>query len=92
VVGCLLLAVIPRGPKDAAQVAALGSAALIATQAVASYWFYPYICWWLPLVVLGLLLPRGGLQGGSAGQPMRYTSKAGPSAPGPPAPSQSPAA
>jgi hypothetical protein len=60
VLGCLLLAVLPRGPKDAAQVAALAAAAVIATQMVASYWFYPYICWWLPLVLLGLLLPRSG--------------------------------
>jgi glycosyl transferase family 87 len=59
VLGCLLLAVLPRGRKDAAQVAALAAAALIATQLVSSYWFYPYICWWLPLVLLGLLLPRG---------------------------------
>ena len=58
VVGCLLLAVFPRGRKDTAQVAALGAAAVIATQLVSSYWFYPYICWWLPLVLLGLLLPR----------------------------------
>jgi hypothetical protein len=59
VLGCLLLAVLPRGGKDAAQVAALAAAAVIATQLVSSYWFYPYICWWLPLVLLGLLLPRG---------------------------------
>jgi hypothetical protein len=26
---------------------------------VASYWFYPYICWWLPAVLIGMLLPRG---------------------------------
>ena len=38
--------------------AALAAAAVIATQLVSSYWFYPYICWWLPLVLLGLLLPR----------------------------------
>jgi hypothetical protein len=60
VLGCLLLALLPRGPKDAAQVAALAAAAVIATQMVASYWFYPYVCWWLPLVLMGLLLPRGG--------------------------------
>ncbi|MDX6548593.1 MAG: hypothetical protein QOG33_2143, partial [Gaiellales bacterium] len=60
VLGCLLLGLLPRGSKDAAQVAALAAAAVIATQMVASYWFYPYICWWLPLVLLGLLLPRGG--------------------------------
>ncbi len=53
-----LLAVIPRGRKDAAAVAALGGAALIGVQMVASYWFYPYVCWWLPLALVGLLLPR----------------------------------
>jgi hypothetical protein len=52
------LAVFPRGRKDAAAVAALGAAALVATQAVSSYWFYPYVCWWLPLALMGLLLPR----------------------------------
>ena len=87
IVGCLLLFVLPRGPKDAAQVAALGGAALIATQAVASYWFYPYICWWLPMIVLGLLLPRGGREGSAAGPAVRYSSH-----PGPQEPSQSPAA
>jgi hypothetical protein len=58
VIGCLLLALLPRGGKDAAAVAALAGAALLATQIVSSYWFYPYICWWLPLVLLALLLPR----------------------------------
>ena len=58
VLGCLLLGVLTRGEKDAAQVASLAAAAVIATQLVSSYWFYPYICWWLPLVLLGLLLPR----------------------------------
>jgi hypothetical protein len=56
--GLLLLAVLPRGRKDAAAVAALAAAAMLATQMVSSYWFYPYVCWWLPLVLLGLLLPR----------------------------------
>jgi hypothetical protein len=57
-VGLLALAVFPRGRKDGAAVAALAAAALIATQAVSSYWFYPYICWWLPAVLAALLLPR----------------------------------
>jgi hypothetical protein len=41
-------------------VAALSGAALIAVQMVASYWFYPYVCWWLPAVLIGFLLPRAG--------------------------------
>ena len=60
VLGCLLLAVRPRGPKDAVSVAALAGAAVIATQIVSSYWFYPYILWWLPLALCALLLPREG--------------------------------
>ena len=59
VLGCLLLAVLPRGRKDAVAVAALAAAALIATQVVSSYWFYPYICWWLPVVMIAVLVPRG---------------------------------
>ena len=58
VIAVCLLAVIPRGRKDAVAVAALGGAALIGVQMVASYWFYPYVCWWLPLALVGLLLPR----------------------------------
>jgi len=57
-VGLLLLAVFPRGRKDAVAVAALAGAAMIATQAVSSYWFYPYVCWWLPAALAAVLLPR----------------------------------
>ncbi|MGZ4430363.1 MAG: glycosyltransferase 87 family protein [Gaiellales bacterium] len=60
VMAALALVVFPRGRKDGAQVAALAGAALIGTQLVATYWFYPYICWWLPLVLLALFLPRRG--------------------------------
>jgi Glycosyltransferase family 87 len=60
VIGIALLAVFPRrGRRDAASIAALCGAAVIGAQLVASYWFYPYICWWLPAVVAGMLLPRG---------------------------------
>jgi hypothetical protein len=58
VVGVTAMAVFPRAPKDAAAVAALGATAIVALQLVASYWFYPYVCWWLPLALAGLLLPR----------------------------------
>jgi hypothetical protein len=58
ILGCTLLAVLPRGRKDAAAIAALGGAALVATQMASSYWFYPYICWWLPLALIAILLPR----------------------------------
>jgi Glycosyltransferase family 87 len=56
--GIAALAVFPRHRKDAAAVAALGGAAVIAVQMGASYWFYPYICWWLPAVLIALFVPR----------------------------------
>jgi hypothetical protein len=57
-VGIVVVAFFPRATKDAVAVAALGAAAVIGLQITASYWFYPYVCWWLPLVLAGLLLPR----------------------------------
>jgi Glycosyltransferase family 87 len=56
--GVVALAVFPRRRKDAAGVAAFAAAVVIAAQIVASYWFYPYICWWLPAVMIALLTPR----------------------------------
>jgi hypothetical protein len=35
--------------------AALGAAVLIASQLGVTHWFYLYICWFLPLVLVGLL-------------------------------------
>jgi hypothetical protein len=62
VVGIVLMAVFPRAPKDPVAIAALGAAAVIALQVTASYWFYPYVCWWLPLVLAALLLPRASAE------------------------------
>ena len=58
-VAIVVFAFFPRAKKDAVAVAALGAAAVIGLQITASYWFYPYVCWWLPLVLAALLLPRG---------------------------------
>ena len=52
-IGIVLLAVFPRVTKDPVAVAAIGAAAVIGLQITASYWFYPYVCWWLPLVLAG---------------------------------------
>jgi len=58
-IGIIALALFPRRrPKDAAAVAGFSAAVLIAAQMAASYWFYPYICWWLPVVMIALLVPR----------------------------------
>jgi hypothetical protein len=62
VIGVAALLVFPRKPKDAVAVAALGAAAVIGLQIAASYWFYPYVCWWLPLVLAGILLPRAAAE------------------------------
>jgi hypothetical protein len=57
--GILSLALFPRRRrKDAAAVAAFAAAVVLAAQMAASYWFYPYICWWLPMVMIALLVPR----------------------------------
>lgn len=54
-----LVAFRPRR-KSAAQVAALGAALLIGTQLIAQHWFYLYLVWFVPLVLvaLGALSPR----------------------------------
>jgi hypothetical protein len=50
----LLVAFVPRrpGPRE---LAALGAAVLIAVQLTASYWFYLYIVWFVPFVLVALM-------------------------------------
>jgi hypothetical protein len=59
-VGAGLLAVavffVPRR-RSTAQVAALGAAVLIAVQLVVSHWFYLYVVWFLPFVLVALFAP-----------------------------------
>jgi hypothetical protein len=57
-VAVLGLAVFPRHRKDAAAVAAFAGAVVLVAQMLASYWFYPYVCWWLPAVLIALFVPR----------------------------------
>jgi hypothetical protein len=49
----LLVAVLPRR-RDAVQTAALGAAALIALQLAAVHWFYLYVVWFTPFVLVAL--------------------------------------
>ena len=49
----LLVAFVPRR-RDIVTVAALGAAVLIALQVGVTYWFYLYIVWFFPLVIVGL--------------------------------------
>jgi hypothetical protein len=53
----LVVAVLPRR-RDLAGLCALCAAVLIALQLGAAYWFYLYLVWFFPLVMLGLLAPR----------------------------------
>jgi hypothetical protein len=50
---------VPRR-RDAAQVAALGAAVLIAVQLTANHWFYPYAIWFAPLVLAALFAVQRG--------------------------------
>ena len=57
--GAVILAVLvafrPRGRRTPAQVAALAAAVIIAVQLPALHWFYLYIVWFLPLVLVAVL-------------------------------------
>ena len=48
------VAFVPRGPRDAIQVAALGAAVLVAFQLVTVHWFYLYVVWFTPFVLAAL--------------------------------------
>ena len=50
----LLVAFVPRRPDDR-QVAALGAAVLIAVQLTATHWFYLYVVWFMPFVLVAIL-------------------------------------
>ena len=49
----LLVALVPRRPTPR-QVAALGAAVLIAVQLAATHWFYLYVVWFVPFVLVAI--------------------------------------
>jgi hypothetical protein len=61
----ILVAFVPRR-RDALQVAALGAAVLLATQLIAIHWFYLYIVWFTPFLLVALFgeysTTRGGVR------------------------------
>lgn len=65
VILAVALAVVPRR-HDLAGLAALCAAVLIALQLSVTYWFYLYIVWFFPLVMLALLAPRPPLRRSTA--------------------------
>jgi hypothetical protein len=55
VILAVIVAFRPRGTRSPAQVAALAAAVTIAVQLPALHWFYLYIVWFLPLVLIAVL-------------------------------------
>jgi hypothetical protein len=59
----VILAVVaafrPRGERSLVQISALMAAVLIAAQLPAVHWFYYYIVWFLPLVLVTVVADRG---------------------------------
>ena len=53
----------PRGKRTIVEVAALGGATIIALQCSISYWFYLYIIWFFPLVIIALVFAHPPGQG-----------------------------
>jgi hypothetical protein len=56
VVAGFAVMVFPRGRRNVVQVAALGGALIIAVQCCLTYWFYLYIVWFFPLVIVAIVL------------------------------------
>jgi hypothetical protein len=50
---------VPRR-RSTVQVAALAAALLIAVQVTANHWFYPYVIWFAPLVLVAVFAQRRG--------------------------------
>jgi hypothetical protein len=50
----VLVAFVPRGARTQVQVAALGAAVLVALQLAVAHWFYLYIVWFTPFVLVAL--------------------------------------
>jgi len=57
VVLALLVAFVPR-QRDIRALAALGAAVIIALQLGITHWFYLYIVWFVPFVLVALLTPQ----------------------------------
>ena len=55
----LAVALVPRR-RDVVQVAALGAAALVGLQLAAEHWFYLYVVWFAPLVLVALFAAQRG--------------------------------
>jgi hypothetical protein len=69
----IVVAFVPR-ERDEVTVAALGAAVLIALQLTVTHWFYLYLAWFLPLLLIALLAGPGIRPRGAA--PARSRARA----------------
>ena len=76
----IAVAFVPRR-RDALQIAALGAAVLIATQFVAIHWFYLYIVWFAPFLLVALFgeysQPDSGAERDVGGELSSWSAQAG---------------
>jgi hypothetical protein len=59
----------PRGERTMVELAALGATIIIALQMGITYWFYLYIVWFFPLVVIALVLAHPEAERSTAPEP-----------------------
>lgn len=81
---CLSLALVPRGARTTPRLAALAAAALIALQLGVDHWFYLYIVWFFPAVMVALLAGGPPRSLGPAGAPRARSLSPLPAPTGPP--------
>jgi hypothetical protein len=79
----LALALVPRGARTVAQMAALAAAVLVAAELPLQHWFYLYVPWFLPLFCVAVFSETAAgarqaasqLQPRRAGAPASYTAR-----------------
>jgi Glycosyltransferase family 87 len=78
----ILVAFLPRR-RSLPQIAALAAAILIALQITAEHWFYLYIVWFLPLMLIGLVRTPDGDRDRGEPDPRKSARQQPPDAPTP---------
>ncbi len=69
------VAFVPRR-RSPAQIAALGAAVLIALQLGMTYWFYLYVVWFAPFVLISLFTEHAGPNPGTPTTPANERTEA----------------
>jgi Glycosyltransferase family 87 len=79
--GLVLLATAPMwrpGAQDTRQQAALAAALLIGAQLLLGYWFYNYLIWFYPLLVIAVIQPPGSTRPPRRSSPVGIASATSP--------------